>query len=105
MDIPGLSPDLVNPILADRKQSVLPSDLSRIESAPDFQKLLKQAVDKVNNLQQSASSQMHSIDAGESKDLLGTMISVQKAGISFQALVQVRNKAVSAYEEIMRMQI
>ena len=104
MEIKGLASSVVNPVKDDRQSSVLPSGLNR-NDVPDFTQLMKSAMDRVNELQQSASSQMHRVDTGESQDLLGTMISTQQASISFQALMQVRNKAVTAYEEIMRMQV
>ncbi|WP_067515254.1 flagellar hook-basal body complex protein FliE [Endozoicomonas ascidiicola] len=104
MEIKGLASSLVNPVRTERQPSVLPSDLSR-NDVPDFTQLMKSAMDRVNELQQSASTQMHQVDTGESQDLLGTMIATQKASISFQALMQVRNKAVAAYEEVMRMQV
>jgi flagellar hook-basal body complex protein FliE len=43
--------------------------------------------------------------AGKSQDIHNVMIATQKAGIGFQLLMQVRNKVVGAYEQIMRMQI
>ncbi len=42
---------------------------------------------------------------GETQDLHTTMIAVQKADLSFQMMMQVRNKIVQAYQEIMRMQV
>lgn len=105
MEIKGLPSKSVSPVLSDRAQSVLPSGHASGSELPDFSHVLKTAMDKVNELQQTASVKMHEVDTGVSQDLLGTMISTQKASISFQALLQVRNKAVAAYEEIMRMQI
>lgn len=106
MEIKGLSGESLNRILEDRQSSVLPSSITPQEkSSPAFGNLLQQAIEKVNGLQKASAEKMHQIETGASEDLLGTMLASQKAGISFQALLQVRNKAVSAYEEIMRMQI
>ncbi|USE37631.1 flagellar hook-basal body complex protein FliE [Endozoicomonas sp. SCSIO W0465] len=105
MDIKGLPSDVISPVLAERTSSALPSGHASGSELPEFSHVLKTAMDKVNELQQTASAKMHEVDTGASQDLLGTMISTQKASISFQALLQVRNKAVAAYEEIMRMQI
>lgn len=77
----------------------------RSDEPPSFSSLLKQALDSVNDTQQTASAKMTAIETGASTDLVGTMIAGQKASLSFQALMQVRNKMVTAYEEIMRMQI
>ena len=86
----------------------MPIDLNqfgREDEQPSFSSLLKQALDHVNDLQQDSSNRMRAIETGASTDLVGTVIAAQKASLSFQALMQVRNKVVSAYEEIMRMQI
>lgn len=74
-------------------------------ASPGFGVLLRQALDAVNQRQQDANAFRTRIETGESNDLMGAMLAGQKAGLAFQALVQVRNKAVAAYEEIMRMQV
>ena len=65
-----------------------------------------------NSLQQVSNTQQQSADLGrrfamgdDSVSLSDTMIAMQKSSISFQATVQVRNKLVSAYQEIMNMQV
>ena len=87
-----------------------PVEISPAESLDEtdgveFNSLLKQALDAVNSRQQEAADLMTRVETGESSDLLGAMLASQKASLSFQALVQIRNKAVAAYEEIMRMQV
>ncbi|WP_447972069.1 flagellar hook-basal body complex protein FliE [Nitrospira sp. Kam-Ns4a] len=70
-----------------------------------FRELLKDAIAQANAVQLDA---MHAVDAlvsGDSQNLHQTMIALQKADISFQLMMQIRNKIVSAYEEIQRMQI
>jgi flagellar hook-basal body complex protein FliE len=62
-------------------------------------------VEKVNELQTQADNKIRNMATGESKELHEVMIAVEKASISFQFLTQVRNKAVEAYQEIMRMQV
>jgi flagellar hook-basal body complex protein FliE len=62
-------------------------------------------VGKVNDLQTQADSKIKNMITGESKELHEVMIAVEKASISFQFLTQVRNKALEAYQEIMRMQV
>jgi len=72
----------------------------------DFGETLKAAVDKTNNLQQTAEQMTRDFVSGESNaDLHDVMISLQKANITFQSMVQVRNKLVTAYQEIMNMQV
>ena len=70
-----------------------------------FGKLMEEMVGQVNNLQQNADQSIQSLATGQSKGLHETMLAVEKASISFQFLTQVRNKAVEAYQEIMRMPV
>lgn len=72
----------------------------------DFGETLKNAVDKTNNLQLTAQQMTQDFVSGEKNlDLHEVMISLQKANITFQTTVQVRNKLVTAYQEIMNMQV
>lgn len=70
----------------------------------DFSKALKEAIKKVDALQKEADNAVKAFAAGK-VDLHNAMIAIEKANLSFQLMVQVRNKIVSAYEEIMRMQV
>ena len=72
----------------------------------DFSDTLKAAIDKVNDAQQTAGQLSREFVSGESNtDLHEVMVSLQKANVSFQSMVQVRNKLVTAYQEIMNMQV
>lgn len=72
--------------------------------ASDFSSLLKQSIDTVNQHQQTAQTMMTDFETGESDaSLAEVMVATQKANLSFQAMVQVRNKLVDAYKEIMNM--
>ena len=71
----------------------------------DFSKFLGEMVDKVNQNQQSADKAVQNLVTGEAKGLHEVMIAVEKSAISFQFLTQVRNKALEAYQEIMRMPV
>ena len=70
-----------------------------------FGDMLKRAIGDVAKLQNEADQAIKELAAGENKDIHRTMIALEKAEVSFQLMMQVRNKIVSAYEEIMRMQI
>ena len=59
----------------------------------------------IDQEQHLASQSVADVDSGKSKDLVGAMVQSQKASLSFAALVQVRNKMSSAFDEIMRMPI
>jgi len=70
----------------------------------DFAALLKESIDSVNQTQKTAQKMTEDFEKGTSDaSLAEVMVSVQKAGVSFQAMVQVRNKLSDAYKEVMNM--
>jgi len=72
----------------------------------DFAAMLKSAVDEVNSAQMDAKQLTRQFEAGDPDvNLQDVVLSLQKASLSFQTMVQVRNKLVSAYQEIMNMQV
>jgi flagellar hook-basal body complex protein FliE len=72
----------------------------------DFLKALEGALDKVNSSQNDAAELSNKFQLNqEDVSLEETMVAIQKANISFQAAVQVRNRLVSAYHDIMNMQV
>jgi flagellar hook-basal body complex protein FliE len=70
-----------------------------------FGKLMEDLVGKVSDLQNNADKSIQSLATGQTKGLHEVMLAVEKASVSFQMLTQVRNKAVEAYQEIMRMPV
>jgi len=70
-----------------------------------FGDMLKQAVRKVNQIQMDANQAVVEMSTGENRNIHQTVIALEKANISFQLMLQVRNKAVEAYREVMRMQV
>ncbi len=73
---------------------------------PDFSNLFKDAVNKVNETQMQAGELKKQFEMGNSNvDLVDVMITSQKSTIAFQAMTQVRNRLVTAYQEIMNMQV
>lgn len=70
-----------------------------------FSQMLEEAISKVNNLQNKADEMMKKLAAGEVKDIHEVMIALEEANISLQFTLQIRNKVIEAYQEIMRMQI
>ena len=74
--------------------------------APSFSDMLGQAVNKVNETQQASSQLASAFEVGKSGvDITDVMIASQKASVSFQAMTQVRNKLVQAYQDIMQMPV
>lgn len=74
------------------------------ENDSDFGALLKQSIDSVNSTQQTAGKLSKAFEVGDTEvSLAEVMIASQKADVSFQAMLQVRNKLVDAYKDIMNM--
>ena len=72
----------------------------------DFASVLKASLDQANGMQQHAGKLARDFEVGASDaSLQDVMVSIQKANISFQQVVQVRNRLVSAYHDIMNMQV
>ncbi len=72
----------------------------------DFASALKNSLDNVNASQQQATDLAKAFEMGDSStNIQDVMLSLQKANVSFQTMVQVRNKLVTAYQEIMNMQV
>ena len=75
-------------------------------AVPSFSDMLGQAVNKVNEVQQVSNQMAAAFEMGKSGvDITDVMIASQKASVSFQALTQVRNKLVQAYQDIMQMPV
>jgi flagellar hook-basal body complex protein FliE len=75
-----------------------------IERSPqNFAGALDRALDSVNNSQAAASDASASYERGETTDVAAVMIARQRASVSFEATLQVRNKLLSAYQDIMNM--
>ena len=72
----------------------------------DFARLLKGAVDNIATMQNQATALSASYEAGDkSVDLTKVMLEVQKAGLAFRAMTEVRNKLVDAYQQVMNMSV
>jgi len=78
----------------------------KAQSGFDFSAALRGAIGDVNGAQAKSETLAREFQSGNPKvSLEETMVSLQKASLSFQFLVQVRNKVVSAYHDIMNMQV
>jgi flagellar hook-basal body complex protein FliE len=72
----------------------------------DFAQVLANTIDQVNTTQADAQKMAEDFSSGQGNvNLQDVMINLQKANLSFQQMVQVRNKLVSAYQDIMNMQV
>ena len=75
------------------------------QTVPAFGEDLKNALGEVNTLQQESSEMSKALAAGQVEDISQVVVAAEKADIALQLTLAVRNKAVEAYQEIMRMQV
>jgi flagellar hook-basal body complex protein FliE len=71
----------------------------------DFQNVLSSAIGSIESLQNSASDSVQKFLTGQNEELHTTILATQKAELAFELGLQVRNKVVDAYQEIMKMQV
>lgn len=104
-DVRTMGAGMINP--ANTLEGALRSDTVNQAANPDklsFSDLLKQAVDSVNETQARSGELQTAYEMGDtSVDITQVMIQMQKASVSFEAMTQVRNRLVSAYQDIMNM--
>lgn len=75
-------------------------------SAPGFQQTLARAVEQVNQTQANASSLQQAFEMGDPRaDLARVMVAMQQSQVAFRATVEVRNRLVQAYQDVMNMPI
>ena len=86
-------------------QKVLPAPTAP-QAKPEggFGNFLKEAINQVDSLEKGSQEELHKF-LNKDTDLHSVMIALEKADLSFQVMMQVRNKIVQAYQEIMRMQV
>lgn len=72
---------------------------------PGFSDLLVKTLEDVNAAQQNADAAIKELVAGRTKNVHETMLAIEKADLSLKMMMQVRNKVIDAYREIMRMQV
>lgn len=92
--------------MAAMAENKMPLETIGDAAKPDFGQLIKDSINAVNNVQKTAGDLTTRFEMGDpSVSLAEVMISRQKASVSFQAMTQVRNNLVSAYKDIMNMQV
>lgn len=101
LQIPSLGPLQPLQPLQDGLKPTLPG----ADGGPDFSDLLRQALNEVNEVSQTAEVEARNLMTGDRADMHSAMLAVQKADLSFQMMMAVRSKLIDAYREVMRMQI
>ena len=93
-----INPVSLNPFGGIERNKSVPHD-----PVSDFKKALSQSIDDLSQQMSEANQSVEEMLLGK-KDIHQTMIAMEQAGISLRLMIQVRNKIIAAYEEIMRMQ-
>lgn len=97
--------DLLNQIRAMQSE-LNPPSAAPVDGGSTFGSTLENAIGQVNETQQTASAMKQSFEAGTGNaSLAEVMIAAQKADLSFRAMTEVRNKLVTAYQDIMNMPV
>ena len=92
---PQLSPELTGAEEGTRRTS---------EDAPSFQSVLGDLVKEVNGLQQDANRSIEGLVTGETQNIHDVTTRMTEAGIAFDLMMEVRNKLLDAYQQILQMQ-
>ncbi len=71
----------------------------------DFFSTLKGFMSDVNNLQQEAGESINQLVNGDVSNIQDVMVAVEKASVSFELMMEIRNKVIEAYQEVMRTQV
>ena len=77
----------------------------RNQTGPSVGGILSDKVGALNDLQNQAADQSQALATGQATDVASVVTTVEQAALAMQLAVQVRNKAVDAYQELMRMQV
>jgi len=97
----------INQVLAQMRAMSLQaagSPVQKIDGNTGFADLLQQSIASVNDIQQSAGKMAEAFETGAANiSLADVMVATQKANVSFQATLQVRNKLIEAYHDVMNM--
>ncbi|ADD69077.1 flagellar hook-basal body complex subunit FliE [Denitrovibrio acetiphilus DSM 12809] len=95
----------INFLLPNKLDTTKSSQAEKPEASVDFSSMLKDALRDVNGAQIEADDAVQKVLSGETKDIESTMIALQKADVSLKMMLEVRNKIMEAYQEVMRTQI
>lgn len=94
--------DTLNP-LGIAEQST--KEVSKTQNGESFMQILQKSLEEVNDLQIKGDKALSDIATGQVKDLHQAAIAIDKAEISMKVMLEVRNKALNAYKEILRTQL
>jgi len=95
----------INFLLPNRLDTTKTAQTEKPEASVDFASMLKNALKDVNGAQIEADDAVQKVLSGETNDIHSTMVALQKADVSLKMMLEVRNKIMEAYQEVMRTQI
>lgn len=95
----------IAPIAPIETPSISPAGSQSSGGGSSFGEILSGAIGQVEGSRASANQSVERFLSGEGEDLHSTILASQRADLEFQMFMQVRNKVVSAYQEIMKMQM
>ncbi len=89
---------------------LIPTPQTQVQTGPaaaaeSFNQMVKTALDSIKETQQLADRSVTDLAAGQPVELHDVMLNVEQANLAFQLALQVRNKLIEAYQEILRMQV
>lgn len=94
----------INPVSSAAQYTTPAAGAADLGDTPDFMQTLDSVVKQVNDVQSDASEKVQDLLRGNGQDLHTAMIAVEKADLSFQLMMQVRNKIIQAYQTVSQMQ-
>lgn len=95
----------INKVSSAGNVGALNLNKARNSSDLDFEKVLKNEIEETNNLMQKAEKAEVDIASGQVEDLAKASITIQKAEMKMKMMLEVRNKAINAYKELLKTQI
>ena len=105
MPVNGIGVQGVPQIIPNEQGAGLPVPGTGAQDGKSFGQFLSDAIGDVNNLQQKAGETVQKFATGAPMDVHQVMIAVEQASTALSLTVQVRNKLIDAYQEIMRTQV
>ncbi len=95
----------INPSLERMIEEFKKINSGEDKEANSFPKILESLVNQVNDLQNKADESVQKLVSGEAESIHQVMIAIEEADLAFRLMMEVRNKLIEAYQEIMRMQV
>lgn len=90
---------------SELRNSEVNQEAGAVGDTKSFADTLKEAVNTVNELSHESNRQIQRLATGETKNIPEVLIAAEKSSVAFKLMLQVRNKIIDAYQEVMKMQV